>query len=318
MAGCFDAGSKMTDLYNRVAAKDLRARLGGDAPLVMQGPMGSLLMSEPGGADIPSAAWNIAERQTVERLHELYVAAGAEILVTNTFQASAPALERDRVRQTVAEVNRAAVDCARAAQGSALLGSIGPCGLAWMLEDSPDYRAARAAYREQAAALLTAGVDGLLLETFTSIRDLTPALAGVLNAADGMPVLVSFAIDDEGNLLGDGLNIEAAVMHVEREADGALDAVGVNCCPIEGATAAVPRVASATDLPIMVRPNAGTPGMGEDGGPVWSEDPGAFATACREWIAAGARLVGGCCGTGPRTVCALSDVIASALSIVGR
>lgn len=99
------------------------------------------------------------------------------MLLTNTFQASAPALERDGIAPSAAEVNRAAVDNARAAHGEVVVGSIGPCGIEWMREDSPEFRAARAAYREQATALLTAGVDAVMLETFCSIRDLQPALA---------------------------------------------------------------------------------------------------------------------------------------------
>ena len=95
--------------------------------LLAQGPTGTVLMSESGAADVPPAFWNLAEPQTVTRLHELYVAAGAEVLITNTFQASAPALERDQIDPSVAEVNRAAVDDARAARPQLLLGSIGPC-----------------------------------------------------------------------------------------------------------------------------------------------------------------------------------------------
>ena len=135
-------------------------------------------MSEPGAEDIPPAFWNLAEPQTVRRIHKLYEAAGAQVLLTNTFQASAPALERDGIAPSAAEVNRAAVDNARAAHGEVVVGSIGPCGIEWMREDSPEFRAARAAYREQATALLTAGVDAVMLETFCSIRDLQPALAG--------------------------------------------------------------------------------------------------------------------------------------------
>ena len=132
--------------------------------------------------------------------------------------------------------------------------------------------------------MLNAGVDGLLIETVTSIRNLQPMLAGARDAADGMPVLVSFVVDDKGDLLGDGLNIEAAVLYAEKH--GA-NSVGVNCCSLAAANAAVPRMVASATTPVTVRPNAGNPVQTQDG-PVWHEDPEAFARACVEWKRAGA------------------------------
>lgn len=307
-----DVSVDPTGSYNRIAAQTLMERIAA-GPLVMQGPMGSVFQGEPCGEDLPAALWNLEEPQTVERLHALYAHAGAQVLLTNTFQASGPCLSRDRISQSVGAVNRAAVDCARAAVASmgamapAVMGSMGPCGIAWFGEDDPRYLEAREAYREQACALLEASADALLLETFTSRRDLVPALAGALDAADGMPVLVSFAVDDDGNLLGDGMNIEGAAMLAEREGAAA---VGVNCCSIEAATACVLRMAQATGLPLMVRPSAGLPHR-EGDALVWDERPQEFAAACTRWVADGASLVGACCGTTPRTVAAMAEALDS-------
>ena len=198
------------------------------------------------------------------------------------------------------------MDNARAAHGEVVVGSIGPCGIEWMREDSPEFRAARAAYREQATALLTAGVDAVMLETFCSIRDLQPALAGAVDAAWGMPIMVSFAINEDGELLGDGLTIEGAVVFAEKH--GA-HAVGVNCCSIAAADAAVPRLVRAARTPVMVRPNAGLPLRAEDGSLAWHEEPLSFANACIRWREAGAHLVGACCGATPRTTAAMSDAL---------
>lgn len=293
-----------TTYYNRAGAEEFMRRLSSEV-LLAQGPMGSALMSETFAADVPPAFWNLAEPQTVIRLHRLYEAAGAQVLITNSFQASAPALERDEIAPSVAEVNRAAVDDAHAASPQCLLGSIGPCGIDWFKEDSPEYRSARAAYREQAAALLASGVDALMLETFTSVRDLTPALAGAMDAADDMPVLVSFAVDDEACLLGDGLTIEGAVVWAEKH--GAAS-VGVNCCSLKAATRAVPRMVAAAKTPVSVRPNAGKPmQVGEDLS--WNEQPAAFSRACVEWRRDGARLIGSCCGTTAQTTAALAEAL---------
>lgn len=295
-----------TDLYDRDGARELMRRLSSEV-LLSQGPMGTMLQSQPMGEDVPPAAWNVSEPQLVERVHALYAAVGCQVFITNTFQASAPALKRDGVRQGVAEVNRAAVDCARRAGAKLLLGSIGPCGDSYLLEDSPEYRALREAYRDQAHALLSAGVEGLILETFTSIRDLAPALAGARDAADDMPVMVSFALDAEGDLLGDGLNIEAAGMYARSQ--GAR-VVGINCCEVGAATAALHRLAIAVPgTPLAVRPSAGVPHRGDDGSLAWHERPEAFVDALASWIHDGAHLVGGCCGTTPLTACALASAL---------
>ena len=182
---------------------------------------------------------------------------------------------------------------------------MGPIAIEWFVEDSLEYREIRANAREQASALLNAGVDGLLIETVTSIRNLQPVLAGAHDAADGMPVLVSFAIDDKGDLLGDGLNIEGAILYTEKH--GA-NSVGVNCCSLTAATAAVPRMVATATTPVTVRPNAGNPVQTQDG-PVWHEDPEAFARACVEWARAGAAMVGSCCGTTAVTTAALADAL---------
>lgn len=298
------AASFNTDYYNRAGAEEFLGRLQSSV-LLAQGPMGTMLMSQLGAGDVPPAFWNLAEPQTVQRIHQLYMAAGADVAITNTFQASAPALERDDILPSMEEVNRAAVDNARAAQMPYVLGSIGACGLEWFKEGTPEYRAAKDAYRNQAYALLRAGVDALLLETFTSIRDLQPALDGAADVADGMPVMVSFAIDDAGNLLGDGLNIEGAVLYAEKH--GAAS-VGVNCCSIAAATAALPRMLESARTPVTIRPNAGLP-QEENGTYIYSEKPEAFAQACAAWAKQGAKLVGSCCGATPATTAEMADAL---------
>ena len=127
-------------------------------------------------------------------------------------------------------------------------------------------------------------------------------LAGARDAADGMPVLVSFVVDDKGDLLGDGLNIEAAVLYAEKH--GA-NSVGVNCCSLAAANAAVPRMVASATTPVTVRPNVGDPVQTQDG-PVWHENPEAFARACMssaafaQMVNAGAgRLPSACCGYTP-------------------
>ena len=253
-----------TSYYNRFGAEELTRRLSSET-LLAQGPMGSVLLSEYDAADIPPAFWNLAEPQTVSRIHRLYVAAGAQVLITNTFQASSYALKHDQIAPSVAEVNRGAVDDARQAHPQLLLGSMGPIGIEWFAEDSAEYREIRGIAREQAHALLNAGVDGLLIETVTSIRNLQPMLAGA-------------------------------------------NSVGVNCCSLAAANAAVPRMVASATTPVTVRPNVGDPVQTQDG-PVWHENPEAFARACIEWRHAGAAMVGSCCGTTAITTAAMAEAL---------
>lgn len=297
-------GQFSDEYYNHTGADELMHRLA-DGFLLTQGPMGSALMSQYGAGDVPPAFWNIGEPQTVTNLHELYAAAGAQVLITNTFQANETTLKRDGIAPSVAEVNRFAVDDARRANPQCLLGSMGPAGIEWFVTSDKEYSEAREVYRNQAYALLNAGVDALLLETFTSIRDLEPALAGANDVRFDMPLLVSFAVDDEGNLLSDGLNIEAAVVFAEKH--GA-SAVGVNCCSLAASASLVERMCSAATTPVMMRPNAGNPKQ-IDGELVWDENSGAFAQACLEWKRLGARVIGSCCGTTAKTTAAMAEAL---------
>ena len=301
-----------TENYDRVGAERLLGLLSTGA-LLCQGPMGSILMGELDAQDIPAAYWNLAEPEEVTRIHQLYVNAGAQVLLTNTFQASAPALARDHVGGGVSLVNAEAVACAHAAGGRNVLGSVGPAGIEWFEGDSPEFREARDAYREQVQALFGAGVQACMLETFTSIRGLQPALAGALDVSDGMPLFVSFAVDDAGNLLGDGLNIEAACIWAEKH--GA-QGVGVNCCSLAAATECVPRMRQSARGIISVRPSAGLPEYSEGSAPVWHEDPEAFAAASIQWARDGARLIGSCCGTTAVTTCAMAESLDSARQLV--
>ncbi len=306
MAGDVRQAAADASRFDAAGSTWLRERLDAGDILLMQGPMGSELMRQVGAADIPAALWNVADPHEVERIHWLYRMAGADIMLTNTFQASAPALVHDEVDAGMERVNRAAVACALHAGARCTLASIGPCGIAWVSEDAPEYREAADAYRDQAYVLLDAGAHGIVLETFTALRELELALRAVRSVACDLPVLVSFAIDEAGNLLGDGVNIEAACMLAERK--GA-EAVGVNCCSVAAATHAVPRMARAVSLPLMVRPNAGDPQRDEYGSLTWDERPEAFSSAFSAWRAAGARIVGGCCGTGVRTASVLAGCL---------
>ena len=242
--------------------------------LLAQGPMGSVLLSEYDAADIPPAFWNLAEPQTVSRIHRLYVAAGAGCSLPTPFRHQAmPSSTTPDLAPSVAEVNRGpSAMPARRTPLSCCWARWARSVLSGLPEDSAEYREIRGIAREQAHALLNAGVDGLLIETVTSIRNLQPMLAGARDAADGMPVLVSFVVDDKGDLLGDGLNIEAAVLYAEKH--GA-NSVGVNCCSLAAANAAVPRDGCIGDYSRHGASQRGRSGQTQDG-PRMAREPRSF------------------------------------------
>jgi methionine synthase I (cobalamin-dependent) len=255
-----------------------------DRPLALDAGMGVRLMLEFGldcEADDP-ALWNLKHPEHVSTIHGRDVAAGSDVLVTNTFGANAAWLERFGQAGEVAEINRRAVGLARgvAGPGRFLAGSIGPTA-------SDNDRA----YRTQAEALADAGVDFLLLET----HNIDQALAGLsaLRGAFDLPIVVSLAI------LPDNL-AEAGCRLVEAGAD----VIGVNCMRPEAARAFVEVVGIE---PLWYKPAATYPGLP-------SIEPDEFARDVPALLRRGVRLIGGCCGATDAHVAALRMALDAASS----
>ena len=276
--------------------------------LVAQGPTGTLLMAETSGENIPAAFWNMAEPSTIEYIHRLYCAAGAEVLITNTFQANRRSLDEDDIFASVDSVCDYAVRSALLPEASYILGSVGPVANLEVgyRDDSEEYALAHALYCEQVHALLNAGAHGILLETFSSINQLAPALRAANDVAAGMPVLVSFAINEEGNLLADVMNIEGAIIWAEKH--GA-HSVGINCCSVETAEAVVPRMLAAARTPVTVRPSAGVPERTGDGNLEWANIDDEMSRLAPLWRDAGVSMIGSCCGTNQATTCSIVDAL---------
>ncbi len=237
-------------------------------------------------------------------IQRAYVEAGSDCLITNTFGGSRIMLERHGEAERTAEINRAAVDIARRAFGDRpgfVLADIGPFG--GLLEPYGDMPAERVAeaFAEQAEALVAGGADAIIIETQTALEELGLALRAA--RATGVPcVIASMAFD----LMRDGSSArtmmgtspeQAAEFMVENGAD----IVALNCgTGIDMATAAdiVRRYRSVCDRPIMAQPNAGEPVL-ENMQAVYKQTPEEMAMGLEAVLAAGARIVGGCCGSTP-------------------
>lgn len=284
------------------------AALLASGPVLLDGAMGTQLMAAGLGAGECPETWNLTHPEALRAIHRAYLEAGARIVTTNTFGANRRKLAACGFHGAVAEVNRAAVALAReavaAAGGNSLVaGDVGPTGEFVAPFGPLSFAEAYEVYREQVHALAAGGVDFVLLETFS---DLGEARAAVLAARDlGVPVGCTFTFDAHGRTL---LGADPETVAVVLESLGAAF-VGANCSlgPRE-LLPLVRRMVAVARGPVAVQPNAGLPRL-EAGRAVYPQGAAEFGAAGGELLAAGASLVGGCCGTTPEHVRVLRAVL---------
>ena len=275
--------------------------------LLGDGAMGTLLGERGVGFGHPYARANLSHPEMVAGIHEEYLRAGANVIETNTFSANRYKLEihdlEDRVRQVNVEgahLARRAADTVAA--DTLVLGAIGPLGrpLAPIGPVSPEE--AREVFLEQAEALLEGGADALLLETFTDLAELRLAYETVRTL--GTPVLAYKTFVEDGETLDEGLPERAAR---EISSWGA-DLTGANCTVGPQRMVDIVEQMSAGAGPVAAFPNPGLPQL-VDGSVRYNRDVRHFAAYGVKLAEAGARLIGGCCGTTPAHVRALSEVL---------
>jgi methionine synthase I (cobalamin-dependent) len=250
--------------------------------------------------------WNLTHPDRVEEMARVYVEAGSQVILTNTFRANRLALAGHSLAQHVRDINLRGVEISRRAAGARahVFASLGPCGKLLMMGEICEDELL-AVFTEQAKALAEAGADALLFETMS---DLAEAKIGVQAArSTGLPVIVSLAFDSGKNLDRTMMGATPEMAAAELTAAGA-DVIGANCGQgIETYRAICQRLHDATTLPIWIKPNAGMPEL-VDGRTVYKTRPQQFAQCAPELIAAGANFLGGCCGTNPLFIRALREV----------
>ncbi len=272
--------------------------------LVGDGAMGTQLMLaglEQGGC---GEAWNLTHADRVLAIQRRYVEAGADCLITNTFGGSRLMLRRHGYDADLAEINRAGARIAREAFGGRMgfvLGDIGPLGA--LLEPYGDLtaEAAQSALEEQARALVSGGVDAIIIETQTSLEELGIAIDAA-KAANAPSIIASLAYDlsMDGTFYKTmmGVSPEDAATFVEER--GA-HIVALNCgtgMDMSGAAKVARLYRERCALPIMVQPNAGLPVL-ENLKAVYKQLPEDMAKAVPEALTAGAGIIGSCCGSAP-------------------
>jgi 5-methyltetrahydrofolate--homocysteine methyltransferase len=285
-----------------------------EKPVVTDGAWGTELQGQGLEGGRPSDAWNLEHPERVGALARAYVEAGSRIILTNTFQGTRMALQRHGLGWQTREINSAGVGIARGAafERAYVFASIGPTGKLLVSGEVTESEL-REAFSEQAEALAAAGADALVIETMS---DLDEARLAVMAArATGLPVVACMTFDSGRDktrtMMGTTLQQAATAL----TAAGA-DVIGANCGQgIEGYLELYKGLAAATDRPIWLKPNAGSPEL-IDSQSVYRTTAEEFARAASALASSGAAFIGGCCGTTPAFVRALTSVLVQGLGTI--
>jgi 5-methyltetrahydrofolate--homocysteine methyltransferase len=288
-----------------------RALLEGHPTVLADGAMGTMLFAAGLQFGDPPEVWNLTQPEVVRRIHRAYLEAGSLILMTNTFGGNRLRLGLHGLDSRVAELNQTAAILLRAeveaAGGVGLLaGDIGPSGAIMAPTGTLDYGEAVDVFAEQATALVAGGVDLIWIETMSDLTEVRAAIEGVRRVSPGIPLIATMTFDTRGHTMM-GVSPEQAV--VALSAWGA-DAVGGNCG--NGPDELIPVIermrAAAPDAMLVAKSNAGMPEL-VDMRAVYRADPAMMAAKALAMREAGARIVGGCCGSTPEHLRAMAETL---------
>jgi methionine synthase / methylenetetrahydrofolate reductase(NADPH) len=269
--------------------------------VLCDGAMGTLLYAKGIFINRSYDELNLSQPELIRGIHHDYLQAGAEIIETNTFGANSFRLARHSLADKVRDVNRMGAKLAREAAKSFdvwVAGSVGPLGTRIEPLGKTSFQEARDAFRQQIEALVEGGVDLLILETFGYLEEIHQALLAAKDVNPSLPIVAQVTIDEDGNCL-DGSDPET---FAPKLTEWGADVIGCNCSvgPV-AMLEAMERVRAATSLPLAAQPNAGIP-RSVEGRNIYLCSPEYMASYARKFVAAGVRLIGGCCGTTPEHI----------------
>jgi len=279
---------------------DLLARLK-KSPVLCDGAMGTLLYSKGIFINRSYDELNLSQPELIRGIHHEYLQAGAEMIETNTFGGNSFRLARHSMADKVHAINLAGARIAKEAAKSYdawVAGSVGPLGIRIEPLGKTSFEEARTAFREQITALIEGGVDLLILETFGYLEEIHQAMLAARDVSSTIPLVAQVTVDEEGNCL-DGSTPETFTPRLEQ---WGADVIGCNCSvgPVD-MLEAIENVRALTSLPLAAQPNAGIP-RSVEGRNIYLCSPEYMASYARKFVAAGVRLVGGCCGTTPEHI----------------
>ncbi len=271
------------------------------APILCDGAMGTLLYAKGIFINRCYDELNLSQPDLIRGLHHEYLQAGAQVIETNTFGANSLRLERHGLSDRVKDINFAGARLAKEAAKSFdawVAGSVGPLGIRIEPLGKTSFQEARDAFRQQIAALVEGGVDLLILETFGYVEELHQAYQAAREVAPSIPVIAQVTVDEDATCL-DGSTPDIFGPRIQ---DWGAEVIGCNCSvgPV-AMLEAIERLRAATTAPISAQPNAGIP-RSVEGRNIYLCSPEYMANYARMFVAAGVRLVGGCCGTTPEHI----------------
>ncbi|MBC7929080.1 MAG: bifunctional homocysteine S-methyltransferase/methylenetetrahydrofolate reductase [Rubrivivax sp.] len=285
---------------------NFRELIESDHITVFDGAMGTMLYAKGVYINRSYDELNLTAPELVRAVHEEYVRAGAEVIQTNTFTASAHKLQQYGLEGRLRDINVAAARLAReASEGRCYVaGAIGPLGLRIEPYGPTSFDEAKEMFKQQAEALLEGGVDLFLLETFSDISEIREAIRAVRELCD-LPIVAQMTISLDGNT---SFGTTPEVFTARLDEYGA-DVIGLNC-GVGPATvlSAVEKIRGVTLKKLIAQPNAGLP-RDVQGRQFYMCSPEYMAKYARRLIQSGVRFIGGCCGTTPSHIKMISDAV---------
>ena len=277
--------------------------------LVLDGATGTNLQKR--GLPIGTApeTWLFDNPGGISQLYSDFVQAGSDIILTCTFGGNRTRLGHANLAERITDVNRIAVELAKqvtAGKNVLVAGSLGPTGEMMQPFGTLGEDQAFEIYAEQAKILLEAGVDLLVIETQFDLSEAQAAVRAVRSLNSDIALVCSFSYDRGVRTM---MGVKPAQM-AEIFNDMDVDALGVNCGKsLEDNLNVLTTLKENTNKPIWFKPNAGLPTSNEDGTTTYDVTPEMMANQVPAWIDAGARLIGGCCGTSPEHLAAIAEKV---------
>ena len=285
---------------------DFRELLHSDSIHVFDGAMGTMLYSKGIYINRCYDELNLVAADLVREVHAEYIRAGAEIIETNTFGATANKLQPHGLEGNLREINIKAARIAREAAGERVFvaGAIGPLGLRIEPYGPTSFSEAKAMFSDQASALLEGGVDLFVLETFSDISELRQAISAVRDLCD-LPVVAQMTIQMDGNTLF-GTTPEVFTARLD---EWGADVIGLNCGVGPALVLnAIEKMRPLTTRKLSAQPNAGLP-RDVGGRQIYMCSPEYMAEYSRRIAQTGAKFIGGCCGTTPAHIKMIADAL---------
>ncbi len=280
--------------------------------VLLDGAMGTMLMDAGLEQGDPPEEWNALHPKRVRAVHRQYIETGSRIILTNSFGGNRFRLKLHNLQDRAVELNKAAAQNARAEADAAphtvlVAGSMGPTGELLEPTGTMTFEEARAAFAEQAAALVEGGADVLWIETMSDLNEVKAAIEGARSVSD-LPVVATMTFDTNGRTMM-GVKPEQAIEFLK---GFNLSAIGGNCGngPAEIEAVITAMHDAAPDIPLIAKANAGIPHW-ESGELKYDGTPEVMAGYALRVNELGAKLIGGCCGNTPAHIQTMAEALIS-------